>query len=141
MEFDKNGRRRFNRKRKGYVNYRMEVDEDLFDLDFLDDESDTENIVDNGNEIVVYFDMPGLNKGDISLNIEENRIEINADKKEAIIDDKDPYFYEAIYSGFYRVVTLPVKIVPEKTTVSYENEILEIIAPKLEIHNKNQSHK
>ena len=39
---------------------------------------------------------------------------------------------ERSYKGFYRSISLPVKIVPEQAKASYKNGVLEVVMPKAE---------
>jgi HSP20 family protein len=92
------------------------------------------DIIDRGELLIITFDMPGLKKEDISLNVEESKIEVKADKSEKAIEKKENYYRaERIYKGFYRKIQLPEKIVPEKAEAFYIDGVLEIKAPKIEI--------
>jgi HSP20 family molecular chaperone IbpA len=96
------------------------------------------DIKDNGKELIVTFDMPGLKKEDIKISIQGNIIEVKSKKNENV-DSVDDYLSERIYRGFYRSIKLPVNITPEKSTAKYENDILIITAPKSNIEKSSIS--
>jgi len=84
-------------------------------------------------EIIATFELPGVDKKDIQLNITENKIEVKVEKKkEAKVEKKDFYSMERRYTGFYRAIHLPEGVHPEKAKAKYENGILEVRIPKAE---------
>jgi len=84
-------------------------------------------------EIIARFEIPGVDKKDIQLNITENKIEVKVEKKkEAKVDKKGYYRTERRYAGFYRAMALPEGIHPEKAKAKYSDGILEVRMPKTE---------
>jgi HSP20 family molecular chaperone IbpA len=115
-------------------NYEEEIDEDYYGQGLKDNEdflgSDT-NIEDHIDEIKVFFNIPGINKDKIFMDIEEKSLEIKAEKKIKKQKSSDDFFIsEEGYVGFYRKLNLPEKIQPKKAKAIYKNGILEIILPK-----------
>ncbi|MEM0321108.1 MAG: archaeal heat shock protein Hsp20 [Thermoprotei archaeon] len=66
------------------------------------------------NEVLVIAEMPGVDKSEIKLNATEDTLEIKAEKK------------------YYRLVELPVKVIPDKAKASYKNGVLEVRLTKRE---------
>jgi len=84
-------------------------------------------------EILASIELPGIDKKDIQLQITENNLEVKVEKKqEAKIEKKGYIRAERSYKGFYRSISLPVKIIPEQAKASYKNGILEVVMPKAE---------
>lgn len=89
------------------------------------------DIEDKGKELLVTAELPGIDKKDIDVNVEEDRIEIKAKKeKETEIKKKDFYRKERAYGDFYRALPLPVSIKPDKAKAKFDNGVLKVILPK-----------
>jgi len=90
-------------------------------------------------EIIIKFEIPGVDKKDIQLNATEDKVEVKVEKKqENKVEEKGFYRKERRYSGFYRVISLPAYIIPEKAKATYKDGILEFSAPKAEAKKKNK---
>lgn len=86
-------------------------------------------------EMVATFELPGVDKNDIDMNIDKDQLEIKVEKKheeENKKDGSDGYAYMARYAGFYRRIPLPDGVDPEKTKATYNNGVLEVKIPKTE---------
>ncbi|MCX8193872.1 MAG: Hsp20/alpha crystallin family protein [Candidatus Pacearchaeota archaeon] len=85
------------------------------------------------NELKLMVELPGISKEDIDIDVTTDTITIKAKKKEAI-EEKKKGFYRAerSYKGFYRSMTLPCKVIPEKAEANYKDGILTIVLPKAE---------
>jgi len=91
------------------------------------------DIEDTGNSLVVRVDMPGVNKKDIHLNVNENSISVSAQKSnEEERKGKSYYSRERSSMGYYRVVGLPEKIKSNTAKAKLENGTLRIEAEKVE---------
>ncbi len=77
-------------------------------------------IQDDGNELVIIVEMPGVTKEDIDLNVTENYVDIKAEVNKENFQKK------------YQVrISLPCEVNPDMTKATYNNGILEITVPKL----------
>lgn len=84
-------------------------------------------------EVIAKFELPGVDKKDIQLNVTENKIEVKVEKKqEAKVEKKGFYREERIYKGFYRAMALPSEVVAEKTRAAYKDGRLKVTMPKAE---------
>lgn len=98
------------------------------------------DLEENENELKAYFEIPGVDKDDIQLNITDNNIEVKVEKhSEMKFADENKGFFksERAYSGFYRSMSLPTKVIPDKARASYKNGILEVIMPKAKLGKSN----
>lgn len=85
------------------------------------------------SDVIVEFDLPGVDKKDIELTVSEHAVTVTAEKKsEEERMEKKRYRYERSYSGYYRSLTLPARINPDKTVTAFENGVLKLTMPKLE---------
>lgn len=99
------------------------------------------DLEESDNTLKAIFEIPGVDKKDIQLSIADNNIEVKVEKKsETKIADENKGIFrsERSYSGFYRSMNLPAKIIPDKCKASYKNGILEVIMPKARIENSNK---
>jgi len=107
-------------------------------LSELDEISPSVDIYDDGNDIVVKADLPGMKKKDISINLTDDILTISGEKKkEEKIERKDYHRYERTSGSFSRSFRLPEGIDTEKIRARYEDGVLEIRLPKTEEAKKH----
>lgn len=83
--------------------------------------------------ILVKAELPGIDRKDIDIHVENNVLTITGEKKrENEMKDGNAYKIERCYGKFSRSFSLPVPVDGEKVKASYNNGILEIDLPKLE---------
>ena len=91
------------------------------------------DIKDTGDMLIITMDIPGVNKEDIKIRMDEDWLEVNAKREVEKTKENEGYFVsERNYRGFYRKIALPEQVIPEKTKAKYHNGVLGIIAPKAE---------
>ncbi len=91
------------------------------------------DLEETGKEVIAKFELPGVEKKDIQLNITENKIEVKVEKRKESEEKKKGYYrMERKYAGFYRAIPLPEGVHPEKAKAKYEKGILEVTMPKSE---------
>jgi HSP20 family molecular chaperone IbpA len=84
------------------------------------------NIYDIGNEYIVYVELPGVDKDNLELRVDEQAIWLSGKPTIVGAEDGTPVVQEHGYHEFYRQVTLPSKVIQNKTTCVFENGILKI---------------
>jgi HSP20 family protein len=77
-------------------------------------------IQDDGDELVIIVEMPGVTKEDIDLNVTENYVDIKAEVNK-----------ENFQKRYQVRISLPCEVNPDKAKATYNNGILEITVPKL----------
>ena len=91
------------------------------------------NIYDNGNEIRILAEMPGLTKDEIHINVLGNNLAIEAEKKEFSDCNEVQIHRKEIYSGkFIRSFNLPYEIDSEQVKANLKNGVLEICLTRAE---------
>lgn len=91
------------------------------------------DIYEEGNELVVKAELPGIKKEDLNVTITENRITIEGEKKqEEKVEKNDYHWVERSYGSFNRSFRLPDNVNGEAAKASFKEGILEIRAPKTE---------
>lgn len=92
------------------------------------------DISDDGKNIAVVAELPGLQDKDIDLAIERDRLTIKGEKREEKSETKKDYSRQERYFGsFSRIVTLPAPIDVAKAQATYKDGVLRVIMPKLEM--------
>lgn len=90
------------------------------------------DIVDEGNRFVINASMPGVNKGDVKLNVTDNAVEISAEHREEENEKKKNYVRkERKEVSYYRTLSLPEKVVSSKAKAKMNHGILSIEIPKV----------
>jgi HSP20 family protein len=85
------------------------------------------------NNIVAAFELPGVQKSDIVLNVDDRFVELKVEQEKKHEDKKS---YSMMSKSFYRRVSLPKEVDSQKATAEYKDGILRVEMPK-----KNPSEK
>jgi len=97
------------------------------------------DILETDKEIIANAEMPGLDKKDININLTQDRLEISAETKQEEKKEEKGYSYREIRTGsYYRALSLPSPVDPDRSRASYENGVLKIEMPKTEIKERKQ---
>jgi len=93
------------------------------------------DIQDAKDKIVLQFDLAGVDKKNIKLSIDDNKLlTIKGEKKEAKkVKSKDFVKKEIFYGEFQKSIQLPENIDESKLTTKFENGILTVTVPKTEV--------
>ncbi|MBO8182559.1 MAG: Hsp20/alpha crystallin family protein [Archaeoglobus sp.] len=91
------------------------------------------DVIDEKDEIRVIADLPGFDKNEIEVYVEDGTLVIKATRKEEIEEKKKNYIrQERRFGETYRRISLPVDVDVERIKAKYNNGILEVILPKAE---------
>ena len=82
-------------------------------------------------DFVVKVELPGVEKDDVQVNIENGVLTIKGEKKSRS-EDKKRHRVECVYGSFMRSFTLPQDVDVEKVEAAYKNGILNLTIPKQE---------
>ena len=89
------------------------------------------DVIDEGNQLRVKMDVPGVKKNEISLNVTDNSIEMKAGHKESSEEKKKNYLRkERSEVSYYRTLPLPENVVSGKAKAKMTDGVLEVILPK-----------
>ncbi len=131
------------RPRRGIVPVLDEMDKMIGRMfrDTFDTKNDNFNwmppvdIIENEDEIIVKADVPGLEKDNFKVSVEDSVLTISCEKKvEYDEKNKDNSFHrsERVYGSFSRSFTLPSNVDTNKVKAKYRKGVLEVKLPKLE---------
>ena len=89
------------------------------------------DVMDRGDQYEVCAELPGMEKKDIDIEINDNLIVIKGEKKMNQEINEEKYSHrEVAYGKIMREIALPEKVNQEKTKATYENGLLKILLPK-----------
>lgn len=89
------------------------------------------DVVDDGDSIVVVADLPGFNKGDVSVKADAHRLRLEAEHHaKTEVEDDDFYRQERRRESLSRTVPLPVEVDPSEADASYDDGVLSVRLPK-----------
>jgi len=89
------------------------------------------NIIETDKDFLIEFSVPGFNKKDFSIEVEENNLKVS--KLPSENDKLENKFYKRQfnYSQFEKNFTIPEEVNIDKINSIYENGILKIFLPKI----------
>ncbi len=97
------------------------------------------DVKDEGSEILVTTDLPGVEKSDVDIDVSESMLTISAKRSENNEEKEEGYLRrERTYSSFSRTVTLPESVTTEGAKAKLENGVLTVTLPKLQIEEKKK---
>ncbi|MGC9327040.1 MAG: Hsp20/alpha crystallin family protein [Candidatus Hinthialibacter sp.] len=118
---------------------RQDKDEDDFFAPFFRDfpfdfgGSPAVDVEETDQEIVVRAEMPGMEKDEFSIELEENTLILRGEKKHKDEHkDRNVHRVECRYGRFDRRIDLPATIQSDKAVAEYKNGVLNIVLPKAE---------
>jgi HSP20 family protein len=85
------------------------------------------------DNVVVKAELPGLEKGDVEVNLTDSRLTIKGEKKkEEKVKEEDYFYSERSYGAFTRVLQLPCSVKADKVKATFKKGVLEVTMPKSE---------
>lgn len=88
---------------------------------------------------LMSFDLPGVPKEDIRINLQDNTLTVSGARKEEREEKgKDYYQTERSYGSYERSFTLPAGIKAEQIEADYRNGVLRVAVPKGEASKGQQ---
>ena len=102
-------------------------------LNGLGDMSTSVDMYEDGADLVIKAEMPGMKKEEISIDFSGDVVTISGEKKsEEKTERKDYYRVERSFGSFCRKLRLPVEIKIDETHALFKDGVLEIRMPKSE---------
>lgn len=82
------------------------------------------------NNLIVCADLPGLNKDDVKVEMTEEGLAIQGERKREQEENREGYYRsERSYGSFYRVIPLPEGVNAEQAKANFKDGVLEITMP------------
>ncbi len=97
------------------------------------------DIFEEGDNVVVKAELPGMRKEEIEVNLTDNSITISGEKKkEEKVERKDYYRLERSYGSFSRSFALPSEVDIARARAQMREGVLEVRIPKTEEAKKKE---
>ena len=90
------------------------------------------DIYEEKDQLVMKTELPGIDKKDLDITLEGDRLTIKAEKKEEVKEDATHHTRERYYGQYFRSVTLPYRVKEDKITATFNNGVLELRLSKAE---------
>ena len=104
-----------------------------FNLDFTSTFYPRVDISEDEKNVYVSAELPGVDRKDVKVTLQDNVLTIEGEKKSEVKDEKKNYYrIERTYGSFRRSFALPAEVNPDKVKAKFENGMLIIEAEKKE---------
>jgi HSP20 family protein len=91
------------------------------------------DLVENDGQFVLRADLPGIDEGDLKLELQDDVLTISGERNAKHEERKDGYYrVERSFGSFSRSLTLPEGVDPEQIKASFNKGVLEVQIPKPE---------
>ncbi|MBV8270586.1 MAG: Hsp20/alpha crystallin family protein [Planctomycetaceae bacterium] len=88
------------------------------------------DILEREGKVVVRVDLPGLTKEDIKVELTDNLLTLQGERKLEKKEEREGYYYNERFQGsFYRAIPLPEGVDASKATAEFRNGVLEVVIP------------
>jgi HSP20 family protein len=94
-----------------------------------------------GDQLVVRADLPGLTKDDVKVEVQEDQLIIQGERKQEHEEGRPGearYRSERHYGSFYRSIPLPEGIKAENANATFRNGVLEISVPAPQLQQQSR---
>ena len=109
----------------GRFSERREFDEGMWSP-FVD-------ISETKDDLVITAEIPGMNKDDIKISINDNILCLKGEKKQdKKVEEENYHRVERSYGTFHRSFTLPATVQQDQVKATYRDGILRVTLPKAE---------
>jgi HSP20 family protein len=90
------------------------------------------DVVERGDAYEIKVDMPGVKKGDIQIDLNDNHVSISAACKQEreVKDDERAIYTERLTAQYARSFDLPQPVVEDKADAVFEDGVLTLRLPK-----------
>lgn len=91
------------------------------------------DVVDEGPVLRVTAELPGMERGDLNLTVEDGALVLRGEKKQDMrSEEAGCYRLERAYGRFVRTIPMPENADPDHALAKFDNGVLTLTVPKLE---------
>jgi len=92
------------------------------------------DITENEKRYEIMMDIPGMDKNDIKVNIQDDRVTITGERKTEEKEESDDFIrQERYYGSFFRSFKLPEKVKDDDIKATFKDGVLKVVIPKAEV--------
>ncbi len=89
------------------------------------------DVTEHDDRVVVELEVPGLNREDIDVTVEDNRLLVTGTKRfESEREEGSLRITERAFGSFQRVIPMPEKVTAEGAQAKYKRGVLTLTVPK-----------
>jgi HSP20 family protein len=82
------------------------------------------------DQLVIKADLPGLRKDEVSVEVADDSVIIQGERKTELKDEREGYFRsERSHGSFCRVIPLPEGAITDQAKASFHDGVLEVTLP------------
>lgn len=91
------------------------------------------DIFEKGDDLVIRAELPGVDKNDMDIHVENGVLQIRGDRKpDPDIAETTAYRRERMHGNFTRSFALPTTVDASRVAAKYRDGVLEVTIPKAE---------
>ncbi|MBU2644395.1 Hsp20/alpha crystallin family protein [bacterium] len=90
------------------------------------------NLFQDGDDVILMAEVPGMKKEDIQVQIKDNLITISGERKVDYPEESSIHRLERRSLKFNRTMKLPSKVNIDQVKADYQNGILKVVLPRAE---------
>ena len=91
------------------------------------------DVVDEGKVLRVTAELPGMEREDLNVSVEDGAIVLRGEKKQDVRSEEDGcYRLERAHGSFIRTIPMPENADPEHALAKFDNGVLTLTVPKSE---------
>lgn len=92
------------------------------------------DITETEQEYQIMMDIPGMDKNDIKVNIQDGRVSVTGERKSEEKEEKADFIrQERYYGSFFRSFKLPEKVKDDDIKATFKDGVLRLLIPKAEV--------
>ena len=92
------------------------------------------DVLERKDEFVISAELPGLDKKDLSLTLEDDILTLKGEKVRGAAEEDEKYdFTERRFGKFSRKFVMPDSIKPDKIETSFKDGLLRVSIPKSDV--------
>jgi HSP20 family protein len=97
------------------------------------------DVEEGDNHYLLAFDLPGLKKEDIRVDVKDGVLTVSGERKEERVNKAQGRYRSERFHGTYeRSFNLPTQVNPEDIEASYDAGVLRVVIPKVETSQSRQ---
>ena len=95
------------------------------------------DLFEDDRRIVFRLELPGMEKSDLEVEVQGETLVVRGEKRFEREDTEGRYrVLQCAYGSFRRAVPLPAAVLMEQAKASYENGVLRVELPKVDMDNR-----
>jgi HSP20 family protein len=84
-------------------------------------------VFERDGKLIVRADLPGMNKDDVRVELRDDTLILEGERKEERKEDREGLFVtERTYGRFFRAIPLPEGVDPDKVRATFNDGVLEL---------------